>query len=103
MLTMVLEYEDPPTFRFTIKAVRRSTVRGAGGALTAVTYIRLPVIATLVKRGNQQLYRALYDLFAIGTCSHEHDCCGCRFGGIQDIQKLSRRDVRVVSSYVRNY
>lgn len=53
----------------------------------------------------QEAFDAAYDMFAVGGCDHEYDCCGCASGGAYHLNRMSKsgRKWTAVLSYSRNY
>ena len=48
------------------------------------------------------LNEALQAAFYIGPCSHEHDCCGCVFGGYTETKWLTDGTFLAVGRYSHN-
>lgn len=86
----------------TAKAVvsrRHRTNEGIDSSSHQTLRIRLP--ASFQSKDNGHLYNALLEHFHV-CCYCEHDCCGHQFGGVDQMFKLSRRDVSVSLGYWRN-
>jgi hypothetical protein len=51
----------------------------------------------------KQIEDSFHDLLDTGNCGCSHDCCGCYFGGVNEIRKISDLVYEVDSSYCPNY
>lgn len=93
---------DNSSFIGTVKVVKSKTVRrdeGCDAQVITLHRIRLPV--ALKGLTNVQLYNGLHAEYH-ERCSCEHDCCGCYFGGVCDIIRVTAREVAFTTSYSRN-
>lgn len=93
---------DNSRYLGTVKVVKSKTVRrdeDCDGQVVTLYRFRLP--ADMKGLNNVQIYNGLHDEYH-ERCSHEWDCCGCYFGGVRDVIRVSAREVAFTTSYSRN-
>lgn len=93
---------DNSTYMATVKVVRGKVVQrdeDIDGQITTLHFFRLPVKLKDIRIG--MLWNTL-DHHYSERCSCQHDCCGCYFGGVRTIKRLSKREIVFTTSYSRN-